>query len=602
MDYSYATRLAIEMIQADTQRNKLFDKMDRMFHVDWTLPEGIKGLKWVRTVKNSDPSDSVKTAIQIFSGLDPRVKIVPLADDEDNKAKAAEWERYAATWLKEASLRRRTSLIRDILRSAILYDMVAANVTYLPWQEKIAKQPGDEKRWKNARDEYGDWMVNIRHPKDIHVNYSDVVPEEVLYVSKWRIQNILDFYGKAAKEIKKWVNDENPANLYDYLYIYEYTSIDRKIVWAGADPNCGGDTYHIINEDNALPFLPWACRVGGTTLETDSQYQVDPLLASVYRSGDWETVNIAQSLLASDMIARAAAPRHLFTGPGGEVVEFDYGTPGGRVNAPAGVIYAPIPVEPVDQNLPTVVSMLTQAIAKSTLPSIMTQGDIPSNIQYATMNMAIQSGVAKIRPYRDLSEQVTADICKLFFKWIKHNGDSVFMNGMSKADYGKQYILVPAELPERMFLTVELAPDVPTDRQQRITAAATARRELGYSQESALEEIGVTDPKREMDQSYREKTKEAIFQNEMSLMQQKDQMALQLQNQQAQMQMQQEAQAQQMQAQMNQQANNQGLEQPINGGQQNNPSGGGLPPAMADPTQTREMQTGMTQGGQSVGY
>jgi hypothetical protein len=480
--------------------------------------------------------------------------------------------------------------------------MVAANVTYLPWQEKIAKQPGDEKRWKNARDEYGDWMVNIRHPKDIHVNYSDVVPEEVLYVSKWRIQNILDFYGKAAKEIKKWVNDGNPANLYDYLYIYEYTSIDRKIVWAGADPNCGGDTYHIINEDNALPFLPWACRVGGTTLETDSQYQVDPLLASVYRSGDWETVNIAQSLLASDMIARAAAPRHLFTGPGGEVVEFDYGTPGGRVNAPAGVIYTPIPVEPVDQNLPTVVSMLTQAIAKSTLPSIMTQGDIPANIQYATMNMAIQSGVAKIRPYRDLSEQVTADICKLFFKWIKHNGDSVFMNGMSKADYGKQYILVPAELPERMFLTVELAPDVPTDRQQRITAAATARRELGYSQESALEEIGVTDPKREMDQSYREKTKEAIFQNEMSLMQQKDQMDLQLQNQQAQMQMQQEAQAQQMQAQMNQQTNNQGLEQPINGGQQNNPSGGGLPPAMADPTQTREMQTGMTQEGQSVGY
>lgn len=145
MDYSYYTELAQEMISNDSKRNELFTQMDNMYHVKWELPPALKSYKWIRNVRNSDPRDAVQTAIQMFSGLDPRVKIVPLADDEANKNQAEQWERYLANCLKDASLRRRTSIIRDLMRSSILYDMVAAQVTYLPWQEKIAKRPGHER-------------------------------------------------------------------------------------------------------------------------------------------------------------------------------------------------------------------------------------------------------------------------------------------------------------------------------------------------------------------------------------------------------------------------------------------------------------------------
>jgi len=593
MEFSYYTGLASEMIMNDSKRNELFSKMDDMYHVKWELPPALKSYKWIRTVKNSDPRDAVQTAIQIFSGLDPRIKIVPLADDDANKDQAETWERYLGLCLKDASLRRRTSVIRDLMRSAILYDMVAAQVTYLPWQEKIAKRPGEEKRWKNARDEYGDWIVTVRHPKDVHVNYSDIVPEQILYVSKWKVADVINFYGKAAKEITSRVNENNPSTMNDDLYIYEYCDIDRKVVWASEDGYGGGATYKIVDEDHGLPFMPWACRVGGTTLDTDPQYQVSPLLAPIYHSGDWETVNIAQSLLISDMIARAAAPRHIFQGPGGEMVEFDYMTPGGRVDLPQGVDYKSIPVEPVDPNIPTALNLLTQAMSKSTLPRMMTEGNTPVNVNFATYNMSIQTGVAKIRQYRELAEQVSADICKLFFKWIRHNGSAVFYNERAEDTFGKQMLIDPKSLPERLNLTVELSPDVATDRQQKINAAVMAMQ-LGFPKEYALEEIGVTDPSRAMRISDKEKVREAMLQTELALMQQKGQMALQTQQQQMALQTQQQ--------QLNQMANNAPMQQNPANGIGFDPNQGGIPAQMMNPEMTREMQTGMTQGGQDVGF
>jgi hypothetical protein len=54
---------------------------------------------------------------------------------------------------------------------------------------------------------------------------------------------------------------------------------------------------------------------------------------------------------------------------------------------------------------------------------------------------------------------------------------------------------------------------VPTDRIQRINAAVMAVKELGYSKEQALDEIGVTDPAEQLEQHYIELLLDAHFQN-----------------------------------------------------------------------------------------
>ena len=65
----------------------------------------------------------------------------------------------------------------------------------------------------------------------------------------------------------------------------------------------------IIRQPHGLGFFPWVTRTGGTTLSPNPPTSVFPLLYSVYQSGQWDTQNILETLLTSEVIAYAAAPR-----------------------------------------------------------------------------------------------------------------------------------------------------------------------------------------------------------------------------------------------------------------------------------------------------
>jgi hypothetical protein len=62
-------------------------------------------------------------------------------------------------------------------------------------------------------------------------------------------------------------------------------------------------------------------------------------------------------------------------------------------------------------------------------------------------------------------------------------------------------ISVNAKKLADLVVDVELTADVPTDRMARINAASMAVRDLGYSRERALEQIGETDAREVMRQA-----------------------------------------------------------------------------------------------------
>jgi hypothetical protein len=62
-------------------------------------------------------------------------------------------------------------------------------------------------------------------------------------------------------------------------------------------------------------------------------------------------------------------------------------------------------------------------------------------------------------------------------------------------------IRVDAKDLRDLVVDVELTADVPTDRMARINAASMAVRDLGYSRERALEQIGETDAREVMRQA-----------------------------------------------------------------------------------------------------
>jgi hypothetical protein len=125
-----------------------------------------------------------------------------------------------------------------------------------------------------------------------------------------------------------------------------------------------------------------------------------------------------------------------------------------------------------------------------------------------------QTAVGVLKPFKYLSEQTLSDMFGIMLKWVAYTEKDLGGYGTGIEDSGEEFSIPHDEIdPDAIFLNVELHPDTPTDRAQKITAAVTAVNGLDLSRETGLEEIGIEDPQAEM----KRRASELIFEHEMNL-------------------------------------------------------------------------------------
>lgn len=519
----YFQNIAQEMIAADRERDQMLRAMDDMWHNRWALPNNVAGLKWIHKVVSSDPHDAIRAGTRVLSSVGPRITVQPLGASAENRAQAEKMERVLSWHFRNASRRRRASVLRDVVLSALLYDEVVAQVVYLPEQVEALKSFKSDSQRLEAAKRFGPFAIIVRNPQQVHVRYSDWMPEAVLMKQVMTVQAALDFWGSKAKKLgeqavagsKFKAGKKQPE--FTHCTVYDYMDAERRAVWAVlqidggtlSEP-AGGDSpaVEILREEHGLGFLPWAAKVGGTTLEEGAGQQRIPLLYSVYQAGQWDTQNIVETLLTSEVIAYAAAPRLKVEGPS-DSIEVDYGQPGRPAYVPPGHALSPMAPPGMDQSLAIIAQRVAERIGKSTVPRVLQTGDFPGGTAFATLNLATQSGIKALAPYKELAEDALAEIFTLMLNWIQHDGGQ--LEGFVNADgrKGEQVVITAKDFDlENMVIDVELTADVPTDRMARINAASMAVRELGYSRERALEQIGETDAKEVMRQAEQEEMDE----------------------------------------------------------------------------------------------
>ena len=359
---NYYQGLANEMVQADRSRDGMLRAMDDMWHNRWSLPKGLSSLRWVHKVVSTDPHDALRAGARVLSSVEPRIKLHPLGPNDESREKADGIERALGWHFRNASRRRRANVLRDVVLSALLYDEVVAQVVYLPQQiEAMQAFKGDTRRLEAAR-RYGPFSILVRNPRQVHVRYSDWMPEAVVMKKVMRVGEVVDFWGSKARGLKKQIaNGKSGSAEMEYCTVYDYMDLDVRAVWVV--PQAGGSMVsdplgdvegtggvQILREEHQLGFLPWVAKVGGTTLEDEAVFQRMPLLASIYQSGQWDTQNIVDTLMASEAIAYAAAPRLKVQGPTDQV-EVDYGEPGRPAYVPPGHDLSTMTPPGLDQSL-----------------------------------------------------------------------------------------------------------------------------------------------------------------------------------------------------------------------------------------------------------
>ena len=524
----FYTDLAIEMLKRDKERDIMFAEMNRMWMSDWDLPFEPKG--YIHKVISTDPHDAVRSGMRVLSSGDPRIKLQPLSPDPDNRKKANRIERALYWHFKNASRRRSAEAVADVVLSALLYDEVCAQVVHIPWQIEQSKSLKQDTKRLEAAEEYGPFAVILRNPKDVHVTYSDYMAEEVLMQKVMSVEEIVSFWGK--DNTKKLVKDAK--NLKDnegepYATLYDYTDLDKRVVFAELQTRQdmltepGPAAVEIMNEDHGLPFLPWVCRVGGTNMFDSGIAQRIPMLWSIYMSGQWNTQNIIETLVASEALSYAGASRIAIEGPTPNI-QVDYGEPGRPLWVPPGHSITDLRPPVIDAGLLAIGDRVADRMAKSTIPRVLQTGDVPSGTPFSALNLITQSGLKSLVPYKHLAEQSLSGIFRMMLKWIDHSGEEVTAfterKSLNGDVYGEQITIKKGDFDvNNIYLTVELAEDAPVDRVARANVGRMMKTDMNYPVAKVMEFLGETDPDELVTQARQEHKEDMEEQIELQTMQ-----------------------------------------------------------------------------------
>lgn len=551
----YIQGLSSEMVQNDSERNDLYNKIDDMINLHWDLPEEIRKLKWIRKVISTDPQAALKTAIRTLSTVEPIPFYQPTNKNEETVKAAHDIEMNLLWQLKQADKRSEHRIVPDIVESALRYDTVVTQTIPLKWQlEAMEDMGGDAPTRYRAAKNLGAFMVITHNPKGIHSRHTPLGLDKVLSVKVMKADEAIAFWGKdRTKELWNDIEDEEGEV---YVTVFDYWDYNQRTVWAVNNGNSfhraspDSQDYIFMDEEMDMPFLPWTVKKGGTSLEFSEEHAVRPMLRTIADAELWETQNILQSITTSEAIGYSAAPRLKIIGPDSDNVRVDYGDINKPLRLKPGEDVEPMSPPQFDQNLMHLNDRIQAAMDKDTVAKSLQNLDFPSGTAFATVNAVIKSATAALDPYKILAQDAVAGVWEDMLRWTTYTKDALIGYGYNDANMGSQYVLKPEYIdPEHIYVDARLTAHVPTDFLQRIEAAIALKNQMNFPKDEAYKHLDVTNPDQLIDKWTQERLDEHELQLRMQdmaaeheLEQQKKQMQLQMQAQQA-------AQQQQMQAQ-----------------------------------------------------
>lgn len=498
------------MIERNANLRKAQYAYERMARLNYKLPDPIRDWEWIRPIVSTAPYDALRGVTRALSNLDERVSIHPACvlkalgkeateDSQAARKLANEWEKILE-WQSRRASKRRQAFRSSVIYSAALYHEVVGRLIHVPTQLEIT---GASEARRKAALRFGDWAVQLVDPKSVSIEYSEYMPERVVSAQIRTAQELVDFWGDRARVIRsKIVEDPEHASM-EYVE-FDYTDINNRMVWAveGSSETAVEQEGHMLLEPspwhtdldgNPVPFIPWIAVAGGIDVDIDPEHQRKPLLYPVHRAEQWAINNIFGTILMSKALAEAGAPRDVIQGPGSEEVEIDYDGPAGRVNLTQFQTYQRIKNLDLDPSLREAFDRIEGAIQRATVADVLVTGQPVSGEQaYASFQLQVQTAIASLGDFRELGQSFYEQMYEKMLLTSHYLGKDI----MGYGDDASAYVIDSENInPQALYIDVELTPDVPIDRMQRINAAIQlASSDLAYSPKRAMEMLGETDP------------------------------------------------------------------------------------------------------------
>jgi hypothetical protein len=503
------------MIEADSEYYEQCATIDRMVNTDYELPAKLKELDWMKTWRSTWPADAIRAGQTALSALEPRIRILPMGNKEEDRRMVNDWEKIVKWQMYLADLRRPV-FRADIMGSSLRYGMIVGNVIHLPTQRLALKATKGKSAIRNrAVTRAGDYVISIKNPQSVHCEWSDLGLERVAYVVIMEAQQIVDFWGSKAGWLQRAIETGDVDRKENYVLV-DYSDYDVRLVWCykGDDTTTVEMGRQIIDWTNQYPYLNWIGVIGGTDLEQARERKANPLLATLVRSENWLTENLLRSMQASEGIVQFASPRLKRMGPNPRSVRGRYGIPGGTWDVPSLHDVQPMPRDGLDPAARELVAMFSAELERTTVSRVLMTSESMPGETYSGFNMRVQSALGQIMPYKLLGENFTT-LAGINMVLQAHYTGHEIKGWVKKGPKSEGYwaSIKPKDVdPEKLYMIVKYRADVPTDRQQVVNTALMMAKGLPVGMVQILEELGYDDPEEQMDEFEKDRLREAITQ------------------------------------------------------------------------------------------
>lgn len=526
-----------DMLADDQERDKLFQGIDDMWHGNWDLPNELKGKPDLRPIVDMSPHDALKSGSAILSTSMPHWTVEPQTNNEGELQKAKNIA-YAIDYAyRRMNGRGKSTILWDIVHSALRYDAVAIWLDYLPWVYK-GRKPTLRERHALRK---GNYVPTVYNPQNVHIQSDEYGLNCVLLCVNMAAQEVVQKWPVRATDLAERLKNENDTGLTRFIYhdlmIYENDKI-RRVVWGSITSSYsvlgGNDEYVIMNDFTDLPFMPWIVQVGGSALEDESEYTVHPLLGPLYTSHKWKDLCAFQSIYQSEIIKYGRTPRVITITPSGDgvIIDFNDGT---SVNLRTGEDAKPWTPAPIDPNLGNLVDRVRAEVSSMTLPRILQNPEFAGNTPFASINAMIQTALGGLNPAKTLCERVHEELALRMMEWsvLTNNPMEAVRNQTSTDEnmgMGSNVTVMPDQMnPDAMVISCKLFAEAPTDFQQRLQAAVVMNQQLHIPLTKVVADLGMENVDSLMDEWAQEQENNAALQ--LDLAQQKAQLDLQVQQQ-----------------------------------------------------------------------
>lgn len=495
MDLKHYQEIAQSVLKDAAGKIRMADKIDKAIDGGAELPDAIKSLPWMVHFKSTSIHDAYaaarKTIVASSVAIDvlPPLPNAPTLQEARNIEKTLEYQFWLAN--RKAS-RRPLAAIAD---SASRYLAVAIQII-----DNEHEYKGQKGARIDAIKQTGRFTWKVHDIRSVHPRFSDSIMEDVLLAQVVNIQTLHDKFGEeacAGIEV-----DEKTQKRDQWGTLYDFWNYEKRVVWFSktgkkVDQTGGGNkACQIINEDHGLGFLPWIY-----------VYEDDPILKAAVDTDQLENLNILLSMRYALIAATVAQARSWSKTVSGEGVPIDYSDPAAQVQLKTNEEFGVTAPAQTDPNLNVVIQGSEAQIANSTSVSriLSAMDSIASNTPYSTISALMQSALQSLIEVRQLCERgIEQGLCHHLY-WSKYTKKSIQGRRLKKTGMHDETMAVGASVeiqpqdaenwPADWKVTVQLKPNSPTDRQERLNFAINAQEKMQISRNDAFELAGIdSDP------------------------------------------------------------------------------------------------------------